>query len=39
MVKEKAKLRARPLRDVSKPSAVSAAAAMPPLRIGMVKKS
>src|SRR3954469_5916306 len=36
IVNEQAKLRARPLRDVSKPSAVEAAAAMPPLRIGMV---
>src|SRR6185437_4482968 len=36
MVKEQAKVRARPLRDASKPSADSAAAAMPPLRIGMV---
>src|SRR6185437_13999950 len=36
IVKEQAKLGARQLLDVSKPSAVSAAAAMPPLRIGMV---
>jgi len=37
-VKEQAKLRARPLLDVSKPSAVSAAAAICVFGRGMVKK-